>query len=114
MAAFACNDAMVKSLTRDDSAVVIGFWMLIVQSIFGLVPALVQWRWPSAGVWGWVLVVAFCGTYSHYCMANALRHADEDFARELEVRVAEPLGRGRRCRLVRAAHCRERSGRAGR
>jgi drug/metabolite transporter (DMT)-like permease len=23
-----------------------------------------------------VLVVAFCGTYSHYCMARALRHAD--------------------------------------
>jgi len=73
---FAVSLTMVKSLTRDDSAVVIGFWMLIVQSIFGLVPALVQWRWPSVGVWGWVLVVAFCGTYSHYCMSNALRHAD--------------------------------------
>ena len=73
---FAVSLTMVKSLTRDDSAVVIGFWMLIVQSLFGLVPALVQWRWPSADVWGWVLVVAFCGTYSHYCMTHALLHAD--------------------------------------
>jgi drug/metabolite transporter (DMT)-like permease len=73
---FAVSLTMVKSLTRNDSAVVIGFWMLIVQSIIGLVPALLHWHWPSPGVWGWVLVVAFCGTYSHYCMANALRHAD--------------------------------------
>ena len=73
---FAVSLTLVKSLTRDDSAVVIGFWMLIVQSILGLLPALMQWRWPSTGVWGWVLVVAFCGTFSHYCMARALRHAD--------------------------------------
>ena len=73
---FAVSLTLVKSLTRNDSAVVIGFWMLIVQSILGLLPALMQWRWPSTGVWGWVLVVAFCGTFSHYCMARALRHAD--------------------------------------
>ncbi|MEO6744543.1 MAG: DMT family transporter [Caldimonas sp.] len=73
---FAVSLTLVKSLTRNDSAVVIAFWMLIVQSILGLLPALAQWRWPSTGVWGWVLVVAFCGTFSHYCMARALRHAD--------------------------------------
>ena len=73
---FAVSLTLVKSLTRSDSAVVIGFWMLVVQSIIGLLPALAQWRWPSTGVWGWVLVVAFCGTFSHYCMARALRHAD--------------------------------------
>jgi len=73
---FAVSVTMTKSLTRSDSAVVIIFWMLVVQSLIGLVPALAVWRWPSAGVWGWVLVVAFCGTFSHYCMARALRHAD--------------------------------------
>ena len=27
-------------------------------------------------MWGWVLVIAFCGTFSHYCMARAMLHAD--------------------------------------
>ena len=73
---FAVSVALVKSLTRTDSAVVITFWMLVIQSLIGLVPALVTWRWPSGTTWGWVLIVAFCGTYSHYCMARALNHAD--------------------------------------
>jgi drug/metabolite transporter (DMT)-like permease len=47
-----------------------------VQSLIGLVPALSSWRWPSTAAWGWVLLIAFCGTYSHYCMTNALRHAE--------------------------------------
>jgi drug/metabolite transporter (DMT)-like permease len=73
---FAVSVTMVKSLTRTDAAVAIMFWMLVVQSLLGLVPALWVWRWPSATGWGWVLVVAFCGTFSHYCMARAMRHAD--------------------------------------
>jgi len=73
---FAVSVTMTKSLTRSDSAVVIIFWMLVVQSLLGLVPAVAVWRWPSAAVWGWVIVIAFCGTFSHYCMARAMRHAD--------------------------------------
>ena len=30
-------------------------------------------RWRC---WPWIFVVACCGTYSHYCMTRALRHAD--------------------------------------
>ncbi|MBP6900188.1 MAG: DMT family transporter [Burkholderiaceae bacterium] len=73
---FAVSVVLVKSLTRTDAAVAISFWMLVVQSVIGLVPALAVWRWPSAAVWGWVVVVAFCGTYSHYCFARAMQHAD--------------------------------------
>jgi len=73
---FAVSVTLVKALTRSDSAVTITFWMLALQSLLGLVPALTLWRWPSATGWGWVLVVAVCGTYSHYCMARAMRHAD--------------------------------------
>ena len=73
---FAVSLTMTKSLTRSDSAVVIIFWMLVVQSLLGLLPAVAVWRWPSAAAWGWVVVVAFCGTFSHYCMARAMRHAD--------------------------------------
>jgi drug/metabolite transporter (DMT)-like permease len=73
---FAVSVTMVKSLTRSDSALTIIFWMLVVQSLLGLLPALWVWRWPSAAGWGWVGVVAFCGTFSHYCMARAMRHAE--------------------------------------
>ncbi len=73
---FAVSVVMVKSLTRTDSAIQLGFWMLLVQSVIGLVPALLVWQEPSAEAWGWVVVVAFCGTFSHYCFARAMQHAD--------------------------------------
>jgi len=56
--------------------VTILFWMLFIQSIIGLVPALDVWRWPSAYVWAWVVAIAFCGTFSHYCLTRAMLHAD--------------------------------------
>jgi len=73
---FGISIAMVKSLTRTEHAVTILFWMLVVQSTIGLLPALYVWTWPPAHLWGWVLVVAFCGTFSHFCMARAMLHAD--------------------------------------
>ncbi len=74
--AFSVSLILVKSLTRTESVVSIIFWMLVVQSSIGLVPALWTWRTPSAQVWPWILVIALCGTFSHYCLARAMRHAD--------------------------------------
>jgi len=73
---FAVSVTMVKSLTRSDSALTIIFWMLVWQSLMGLLPAIAVWRWPAPATWCWVVVVAFCGTYSHYCMARAMQHAE--------------------------------------
>jgi EamA-like transporter family. len=73
---FAISVAMVKSLTRTDSVLTILFWMLVIQSAIGLVPALDVWRWPSAYVWAWIIVIAFCGTFSHYCLTRAMLYAD--------------------------------------
>lgn len=73
---FAVSVTMVKSLTRTDSVLTILFWMLLIQSIIGLVPALDVWRWPSAYAWAWIIVIAFCGTVSHYCLTRAMLHAD--------------------------------------
>jgi drug/metabolite transporter (DMT)-like permease len=72
---FAGSVVLVKSLTRTDAAVKISFWMLVVQSIIGLPPALQAWVWPSPGVWAWTTVVSFCGVYAHYCLARAMHHA---------------------------------------
>src|SRR4029450_8760554 len=49
---FGVSVAMVKSLTRTEQAVAIIFWMLVVQSVIGLFPALYVWQWPSAQAWG--------------------------------------------------------------
>jgi drug/metabolite transporter (DMT)-like permease len=73
---FGISVIMVKSLTRTESVVAIIFWMLVVQSAIGLVPALATWRTPSAQVWPWIVLIAFVGTFSHYCMARAMLHAD--------------------------------------
>jgi drug/metabolite transporter (DMT)-like permease len=73
---FGISIAMVKSLTRTESVVSITFWMLVVQSVVGLIPALSVWLWPSAYAWCWIVVIAFCGTFSHYCMARAMLYAD--------------------------------------
>lgn len=74
--AFGISVAMVKSLTRTESVVTIIFWMLIIQSAIGLGPAIWTWQWPSAHLWPWIFVAAFCGSFAHYCMAQALSYAD--------------------------------------
>jgi drug/metabolite transporter (DMT)-like permease len=73
---FGVSIAMVKSLTRTEQTLAIIFWMLVVQSVAGFLPALYVWTWPPTYIWVWVAVIAFCGTFSHYCMARAMLHAD--------------------------------------
>lgn len=73
---FGISMALVKSLMRTESALAVIFWMTVVQWTAGFVPTLFVWTWPSAVVWVWVVVIAICGTFSHYCLANAMRYAD--------------------------------------
>ena len=73
---FGVSIAMMKSLTRTEKTLAIIFWMLVIQSAAGFLPALYVWKWPSGYAWGWIVVIAFCGTFSHYCMARAMLYAD--------------------------------------
>ncbi|PLP58681.1 EamA family transporter [Mesorhizobium loti] len=73
---FGASVVMVKALTRTDSVVRIIFWMLVVQSVLGLVPALIEWRNPPLELWPWLLIIGFTGMSSHFCMARALTYAD--------------------------------------
>jgi drug/metabolite transporter (DMT)-like permease len=73
---FGISIAMVKSLTRTEQTVTIVFYMAAVQIAGSLLPGLYVWTWPSLTVWGWAIVLAFCGTFSHYCMTRALLYAD--------------------------------------
>jgi drug/metabolite transporter (DMT)-like permease len=63
-------------LTRTEGTLSIIFWMLLIQAAAGFLPALYVWQWPSAYAWGFMVVIAFCGTFSHYCMARAMLYAD--------------------------------------
>jgi drug/metabolite transporter (DMT)-like permease len=73
---FGISVAMMKSLTRTEKTLAIIFWMLVIQSVAGFLPSLYVWTWPTAYAWGWLVVIAFCGTFSHYCMASAMLYAD--------------------------------------
>jgi len=74
--AFAISYTTTKALTRTESVVAIIFWMLVIQSVIGFVPALLVWRTPAAETWPWIILIAFGGSYAHYCMARALSSAD--------------------------------------
>jgi drug/metabolite transporter (DMT)-like permease len=73
---FGISIAMMKSLTRTENTLTIIFWMLVIQSAAGFFPALYVWIWPSAYAFGWIVVIAFCGAFCHYCMARAMLYAD--------------------------------------
>ena len=73
---FGISIVLVKSLTRTEATVSILVWMLSIQAVAGLVPSVALWSWPSGSVWGWIVVIAFCGTFSHFCMARAMLYAD--------------------------------------
>jgi drug/metabolite transporter (DMT)-like permease len=73
---FGTSVAMLKSLTRTEATVAIIFWMLVIQSAVGLFPSLYVWKWPSLYIWCCAIVIAFSGTFSHFCMARAMLHAE--------------------------------------
>jgi drug/metabolite transporter (DMT)-like permease len=73
---FGISIALMKFLTRTDNTFAIVFWMLVVQSVAGFVPTLYVWVWPSTYTWGWIVMIAICGTFSHFCMARAMLYAD--------------------------------------
>ena len=80
---FGISMTLTRSLTMKDGVVQILFWMLIIQSIIGLVPAVRVWQTPPADLWPALLVVAFTGTFSHFCLTRALSYA--------EVTVVSPM-----------------------
>ena len=73
---FAISVAMTKVITRTDSALTVIFLMFLIQTVIGAVPAYLTWEWPEPHNWIWVAVVAFAGTFSHYCLSKAISLAD--------------------------------------
>ncbi len=74
--AFGISLVMTKLLTRTESVVSIIFWMLVIQAVIGLIPAIQTWREPTVDLWPWIVLISFTGMSSHFCMARALSYAD--------------------------------------
>jgi drug/metabolite transporter (DMT)-like permease len=74
--AFGTSVAMMKSLTRTETTIAIIFWMMAIQTVAGFLPSLYVWKWPSLYVWLCTIMIAFSGTFSHFCMARAMLYAD--------------------------------------
>ena len=55
------------------------FLLALIFALAGVTRAgawLIEWRNPPAELWPWILLIAFTGTSSHFCLARALVYAD--------------------------------------
>lgn len=71
---FAGTVVSTKLLSRTDSVTCILFWLVVLQSVFGLVCAGYDGdiKIPSSEELPWVLVVSVCGLAAHFCITTAL------------------------------------------
>ena len=83
--AFATAYTFTKHLTARDSALAIPFYMSVVQ--FPIVVAASLPDWTGGPAWAdapWILLVGATGLSSHFCIAQALRHADASIVMPLD------------------------------
>ncbi len=73
---FAGSVAMVKALTRTETATTIIFYMSLMQAPMALLPALPDWVWPGAAELPALLVMGLAGLGAHFGLARALAIAD--------------------------------------
>ena len=86
---FATTSIFTKRLTRDVSLTGILFWLVVMQSLMGLIAAGYdgEIRMPSAAIWPWLLWIGLAGLIAHFCLTKALSIAPAstvvplDFAR---------------------------------
>jgi drug/metabolite transporter (DMT)-like permease len=73
---YALAYVLTKRLVSTEAPIAIVFYMTVMQLPLGLVPALADWHWPSAGLWPWVVVVGLTALGAHYCISRAMALAD--------------------------------------
>ena len=72
---FAGTFLCTKTLTKTESITCILFWLVVMQSVFGLISSGFdgQIAFPKSSEVIWVLLISFCGLTAHYCITNALK-----------------------------------------
>ena len=66
----------VRFLALRDTPLCILFYMMAMQLVFGILPALNDWVWPAAADWPWVVLVGITGLTAHYCITRAMKLAE--------------------------------------
>lgn len=74
--AYAGSYTLTKRLSAHDAPIVVLFYMAAIQLLLALGPALIDWRWPDAAAWPWLVVVALTTLTAHFCLTRALSLAD--------------------------------------
>lgn len=71
---FAGSAVFTKILTRTETITCILFWLVVTQSVFGLICAGYDGAiaWPSAVSWPWLVLIGFAGLLAHFCLTTAL------------------------------------------
>ena len=73
---FASTYVFTRHMSITESPLTIIFYMNLIQLPIGLLTSLHDWNYPSMQSWPWVLLLGLTGLGSHFCFANAFRHAD--------------------------------------
>lgn len=73
---YAISHTTTKSLSSSESAVSILLYMCLIQLPIGLFLSIPSWVWPAGLQWVWLLIIGSTALSAHYCMANAMRHAE--------------------------------------
>jgi drug/metabolite transporter (DMT)-like permease len=74
--AYALSHTLTKRLARYDSALVILFYMHVLQLPMALTLVAFDFAWPQGVTWLYVCLTALAALSAHYCMAKALSLAD--------------------------------------
>ncbi|PWW01418.1 EamA-like transporter family protein [Hoeflea marina] len=78
---FAATLLLTKSLTRDESAVSILFWLTLMQLCFGAIMTGYDGvvTWPTATTLPWLVAIGISGLAAHFCLTTALALAPASF-----------------------------------
>lgn len=81
---FGATGAVTKWLTRQETALAIIFYMVLMQTVFGAVASIFVWQPLYVDHAPWLLLMAVTGLSAHFCLTSALSQADATFIMPLE------------------------------
>ncbi|HKK29016.1 MAG TPA: DMT family transporter [Alphaproteobacteria bacterium] len=71
---------LAKELTRQDSAMTVVFWMMLIQLPMAFALAVWDWTWPRWSDAVPIIVIGATGVLAHFAMATGLKKADVSIA----------------------------------
>jgi drug/metabolite transporter (DMT)-like permease len=66
----------IKSLSRDNTALTIVFYMAAFQLPIGAIASFSHWVMPQGIMWLWLFIIGLTSIVGHFCLAKAMTKAD--------------------------------------